>query len=52
MASELPVSEILLAAGFHDQAHFGRAFKQLYRVWPRPDRLTAHRVRVANPQGS
>jgi AraC-like DNA-binding protein len=52
MASELSVSEILLAAGFRDLTHFGRVFKKLYRASPRQCRLTAHQVRVGNPQGS
>jgi AraC family transcriptional regulator len=32
--SDLPLADIALAAGFSDQSHFGRAFRQAMRVTP------------------
>jgi AraC-like DNA-binding protein len=49
-ASTLPVSEVLLAAGFRDQTHFGRAFKKLYHVSPRQYRQVAHQASGRRPQ--
>lgn len=34
-ATDLPISEILFAAGFNDPTHFGRVFKQIYFLSPR-----------------
>jgi AraC-like DNA-binding protein len=47
-ASDLPVSDILLASGFRDQAHFCRAFKTMYAASPRAYRLMAHRPQTAS----
>ncbi len=43
-ASTLPVSQVLLAAGFRDQTHLGRAFKMLYHVSPREYRQIARQT--------
>lgn len=45
-ASDLPVTEILLAAGFQDPTHFGRAFKKVYNFSPRQYRLAAQKLKV------
>jgi len=34
VASEQPLADIALAAGFSDQSHFGRTFKRIMRVTP------------------
>ena len=39
-ASDVPLSEIAVAAGFFDQSHFGRTFKQLTGMSPAAYRET------------
>jgi AraC-like DNA-binding protein len=39
--SSLPLSEIAIALGFADQAHFSRVFKQVMKISPRAFRLSA-----------
>jgi AraC family transcriptional regulator len=44
LASEAPIADIALAAGFSDQSHFGRRFKQAIGVTPAAYRAAMRRL--------
>ena len=49
IAGDAPVTEIGLAAGFKDSAHFSRAFRAEHGVSPRALRTTTRSLRASDP---